>query len=143
MPDGYYRDVAWPNRGEYWLDQAAADGQLIVCQCQSCRRVVRYLAVDLLPLLGADHRVMIKPPYPCRCGEKDAIRIKVEQPTAGDYGSIDVRRPAGIRRTQLWRTVKLGDVVENKGFGAPAAPVEPKLIRDIEAGRRRSQAHKK
>lgn len=140
MPEGYYRPVAYPNRAELWLDRAAADGQLVICQCKVCKRVVRYLASDLLPLLGPDHRVMLAPPYPCRCGEAHRIAIKVEVPSAGDWGSVEVRRPAGIRRTQLWRTVKLGDDVENVGFGAPDQQVEPKVVRDV--ARRSSGAGK-
>jgi hypothetical protein len=136
MPEGYYRPVAYPNRAELWLDKAAEDGQLVICQCRTCRRVVRYLASDLLPLLGADHRVMLTPPFPCRCGERKYISIKVETPSAGDYGSIDVRRPSGIKRTQLWRTVKLGDPVENREFGAPNG-VAPKFLRDVINRRRR------
>ena len=34
-------------------------------------------------------------------------------PAVGDYGSLEVRRPAGIAQTQLWRTMKLGDEVAN------------------------------
>jgi hypothetical protein len=131
MPEGYYRPVAYPNRAELWLDQAAADGQLVICRCRSCKRLVRYLASDLLPLLGPDHRVMLDPPFPCRCGEVERIAIKVEVPAAGDWGSVEVRRPAGIKRTQLWKTVKLGDQVDNAGFGAPSEAVPPKIERDI------------
>jgi hypothetical protein len=119
----------YPSKSEYWLETAAKDGQLITCACKRCRRVVRYLASDLLPLLGPDHRVMTVPPFPCRCGEIERIAIKVAQPTAGDWGSVDVRRPSGIRRTQLWRTVKLGTEVGNVGFGAPEQPVEAKIAR--------------
>lgn len=35
-------------------------------------------------------------------------------PTPGDYGHLTVRRPAGIRQTQTWRTVKLGDELHNE-----------------------------
>jgi hypothetical protein len=121
----------YPSKSEYWLEIAARDNQLVTCKCMRCRRVVRYLATDLLPLLGPDHRVMTDPPFPCRCGEADRIAIKVGTPTPGDWGSLDIRRPAGIRRTQLWRTVKLGDVVDNTGFGAPDRPVEAEITRDL------------
>ena len=131
MPEGYFRPAMYPSKSEYWLEAAAKDGQLITCTCKRCKRVVRYLASDLLPLLGPDHRVMSAPPFPCRCGETERISIKVGQPAAGDWGSIEVRRPSGIRHTQLWRTVKLGTEVENRGFGAPDRPVEPKLTRGL------------
>lgn len=131
MPEGYYRPAMYPSNGEYWLAAAAKDNQLITCRCARCRRVVRYLATDLLPILGPDHRVMTVPPFPCRCGETERIAIKVALPAPGDWGSVEVRRPAGIKRTQLWRTVKLGELVTNVGFGAPEQPLGPKLLRNI------------
>jgi len=103
-----------------WLDAAAEQGQLITCNCRGCRRVVRYLAADLLPILGPGHRIMLDPPFPCgKCGHADAIEIKLSVPVAGDYGHLDVRRPAGIRQTQTWRTVKLGDDVANRVMALP------------------------
>jgi hypothetical protein len=132
MPEGYYTPAFYPSKSEYWLEAAARDGQLITCRCARCRRVVRYLAQDLLPLLGPDHRVMTVPPFPCRCGERDRIAIKVALPAPGDWGSLEVRRPAGIRRTQTWRTVKLGEKVTNIGFGSPEQAVEPKTLRSID-----------
>ena len=132
MPEGYYRPAFYPSKSEYWLETAARDNQLITCKCNRCGRVVRYLAADLLPILGPDHRVQTVPPFPCRCGERERIGIAVAQPGAGDWGSLDVRRPAGIRRTQTWRTVKLGELVTNSGFGAPDQPVQSKLLRGIE-----------
>jgi hypothetical protein len=52
------------------------------------------------------------PPFPCsRCGTAEYVRVKFHHPSAGDYGHLVVRRPAGIRRTQTWRSVKLGDEV--------------------------------
>lgn len=129
VPEGYYRPAMYPSKAEYWLETAARDGQLVTCACKRCRRVVRYLAADLLPLLGPDHRVMTVPPFPCRCGETERIAIKVAQPTAGDWGSVEVRRPSGIKRTQQWKTVKLGDEVVNVGFGAPDEPVMARIER--------------
>jgi hypothetical protein len=115
MPEGYYRETIYPNRSELWLDAAAEEGMVITCNCKRCRRVVRYLAADLLPIMGADHRVMLDPPFLCgKCGQSDAIAIKVEVPAVGDYGHLEVRRPAGIKQRQVWRTVKLGDPVDNK-----------------------------
>ena len=110
MPEGYYKTVPYPNRQELWLDEAASRGQLIVCRCKECRRLVRYLAADLLPLLGPSHRASIDPPFACsKCGRKDHIAVECVYPTPGDYGHLEVRRPAGIKRIQQWRTVKLGE----------------------------------
>lgn len=68
---------------------------------------------------------------PCRCGELSGLRSKVALLAAGDWESIEVRRPAGIRRTQTWRTVKLGEKVTNTGFGAPDQPVDDGLSRSL------------
>jgi len=113
MPEGHYKREPYPNRHEHWLDEAAAKGQLIICRCHTCKRVVRYLATDLLAILGPAHRASIDPPFPCRCGEQSHIAVTCEVPSAGDWGSLAIRRPSGIKQTQLWRTVKLGDEVKN------------------------------
>lgn len=113
MPEGYYRRVNYPDPREHWLDVAARAGELIVCNCRSCKRTVRYLASDLLPILGPSHRVATEPPFPCRCGEHELISVKCETPSAGDWGHLYVRRPAGIRQTQTWKTVRLGDELQN------------------------------
>ena len=117
MPEEYFREVRYPDRRELWLDRAAEQHRMIVCRCKTCKRVVRYLAADLLLILGPAHRAMVDPPYPCRCGETRYIKVECVIPDSGDYGSLEVRRPAGVRQTQLWRTVKLGDEVENKVLG--------------------------
>jgi hypothetical protein len=93
MPEGYLSSVRYPDRREHWLDRAAANGELVVCRCQTCRRFVRYLAADLLPILGPAHRVMVDPPFPCRCGERSLITIKCMTPVGADYGLLDIRRP--------------------------------------------------
>jgi len=114
LPEGYYREVPYPDRRELWLGQAAKDGRLIVCRCTRCQRTLRYLAADLLPILGPAHRASVDPPFPCgKCGQGDRIKISCIISSAGDYGALDVRRPAGIAQTQLWRTVELGDDVSN------------------------------
>jgi hypothetical protein len=114
MPEILYKQVPYPNRQERWLDEAAAKGQLIVCRCRRCRRLVRYLAADLLPILGPMHRAEIDAPFACAgCGKRDAIIVKLDTPSAGDVGSLEVRRPSGIKQIQMWRTVKLGDEVRN------------------------------
>jgi hypothetical protein len=117
MPEGHYRKVNYPDTRELWLDQAAKENRLITCRCISCKRVVRYLAADLLPIVGPAHRAMLEPPFPCRCGERENIKVECVVPSDSDYGLLDVRRPAGVKQTQIWRTVKLGDVVENTTFG--------------------------
>ncbi len=114
MPESINKRESYPSPHDYWLDKAAAENQLIVCRCRTCGRLVRYLAADLLPILGPAHRVREDAPFPCRCGERYYFEVRLMVPSPGDYGHLTVRRPAGIRQTQTWRTVKLGDELRNE-----------------------------
>jgi hypothetical protein len=38
-----------------------------------------------------------------RCGKADFWSVKQRYPTSDDVGMLTVRRPAGVKRTQLWR----------------------------------------
>jgi hypothetical protein len=50
------------------------------------------------------------PPFACgKCGTVEHMQVKLLMPSLGDYGAIEVRRPAGVKKTQMWRTEKLGD----------------------------------
>jgi hypothetical protein len=111
MPEGYRKHRPYPGTA-YTLADAAKDGLLLICRCTLCRgRVTRFLASDLVTLLDPRREADL-PPFPCsRCGTAEYVRVKFHHPSAGDYGHLVVRRPAGIRRTQTWRSVKLGDEV--------------------------------
>lgn len=91
------------------MRDAAKDGRLIICKCALCRRVVRFLAADLEETKdpGWDPHV---PPFPCsKCKTTDYIFVEIKIPVPGDYGSLMVRRPGPVRKTQTWRNVLLGD----------------------------------
>lgn len=108
MPEGYRKHRPFPGQG-YSLKDAAADGVLLIVRCTLCNRMRRYLASDLVEMLDpggwADH-----PPFPyAKCGRWDAMSVKFHHPSPGDYGHLVVRRPAGVKRTQMWKDVKLGD----------------------------------
>ena len=110
MPEGYVPSRLYPGKG-YRLRDAARDGQLVILRCGLCHRSARYLASDLVTLVdpSGDAR---DPPFACsRCGTAEHIAVSLRLPELGDYGHLTVRRPAGIRRTQMWRAVKLGDEV--------------------------------
>jgi hypothetical protein len=108
MPEEYRKHRPYP--GQYYRLKDAADAnQLIVVRCATCRRMVRYLATDLItlldPLTPADQL-----PYPCsQCGSAAWVSVKVHTPSLGDYGHLVVRRPGPVKRIQTWRTVRLGD----------------------------------
>lgn len=108
MPEAYRKERPYP--GTYRrLKDAAEANQLIEVWCAPCRRLVRFLASDLVLLFDPMQDVMI-PPYSCsRCGNHEHLRVSVKSPWDTDYGALDVRRPGPVKRIQTWRTVKLGD----------------------------------
>lgn len=108
MPEGYRKERPYP--GTYRkLRQAAETNQMVEVWCAPCRRLVRFLAADLVLFFDPERDVMI-PPFACsRCGNYERLRVTVKQPWDGDFGALDVRRPGLVRRIQTWRTVKLGD----------------------------------
>lgn len=107
MPESYKKERPYP--GAYRkLSDAAEAGQIITVKCRNCRRQITFLASDLVRILDP-LRDVDEPPFACsKCGSED-LRVEVTSPTEADVGLIDVRRPAGVERRQLWRTVKLGD----------------------------------
>lgn len=108
MPTPYRRERPYP--GKYRkLEDVAADNQLIEVYCSGCRRLVRYLATDLIEFFD-ERRDVMEPPFPCsRCGSDSRMRVNVISPDAGDFGSLIVRRPGPVIYTQTWRWTKLGD----------------------------------
>jgi hypothetical protein len=104
-----YRPGLEPLHKTYTLEKAAKDGMIVVVRCTLCRRIVRFLATDLLEMINPLRDAYL-PPYPCSiCGKGEYLHVTVHMPSAGDYGHLVVRRPAGVRRVQMWKSVKLGD----------------------------------
>jgi hypothetical protein len=105
-----------PNRGErpypgqeYLLRHAAKANQIIICRCNLCRKLVRYLATDLVTILHPN-RDALEPPFVCSgCGKTEYIYVKLTSALPGDVGSLVIRRPGPMRVTRTWRWVKLGD----------------------------------
>lgn len=109
MPEGYISARPYPGT-TYRLKDAAEANQLIVVRCAHCRRVVRYLASDLLTLLKDPRRDAYAPPFPCStCKTGDYLKVKMHSPMPGDYGALVLRRPGPVRHIQTWKTVRLGD----------------------------------
>lgn len=109
MPESYRHERPYPGQG-YTLKAAANDGLLLVVRCMRCRGpAVRFLAIDLVKFRDP-YRYADEPPFACsKCGTAEFVRVKFHQPSLGDYGHLDVRRPGPVRHIQTWRTVKLGD----------------------------------
>lgn len=131
MPQPYFKSGRFPRERGLTLAAAAADHLLLGYYCVDCRRLTWFLASDLVqifnPRLGWYY-----PLFSCgKCGSIDSISVRQRLPESGDYGNLPVRRPAGIRYTQLWANVTLGE--DPRDLGYPTR----EMIREAAAGLRR------
>jgi hypothetical protein len=86
------------------LGAAAAAGMFIVCRCDLCRRSRFYLASDLAEIWHPDSFVAELFGGRCpRCSSPDFWRVRERYASNSDVGMLTVRRPAGVRRIQLWK----------------------------------------
>lgn len=86
------------------LGQAAAKGLLITCKCNICRKSQVYLATDLVEIYHADLFLDDLFGGRCpRCESGTSWRVRQRYPSVTDVGMLQVRRPAGVRRIQLWK----------------------------------------
>lgn len=108
MPLGFPKERPYP--GKYVkLRDAAAGHQIVVVTCKGCRRIVRFMAEDLIRILDPERDVTL-PPFRCStCRTTAHLKVEVISPSASDVGLMEVRRPGPVQRTQTWRTMKLGD----------------------------------
>jgi hypothetical protein len=86
---------------------------LLSCRCDLCRRTRIYLASDLVELYGP--ALYIEDLFDGRCpacGSGNFWRVRERHAWDSDVGMLVVRRPAGVRRIQLWR---------DELYSAPAA----------------------
>ena len=85
------------------IELAASLGQIIVARCNFCRQTANYLASDLETLFDP-RRDVFSLPFRCpNCRRSDYIRIDCHIPRGDERGKIVVRRPAGVKRVQMWR----------------------------------------
>ncbi len=108
MPSPYRGDRPYAGQ-HYTLGDAAAAHQLIICRCNLCRKLVRYLASDLATLLPPG-RDALAPPFTCSgCGKTEYIHVKLTSAQPGDVGHLLVRRPGPERVVRTWKWVRLGE----------------------------------
>jgi hypothetical protein len=83
---------------------------LIIIRCAHCRRLVRFLASDLIEVLGDPFAPADRAPFECsQCRRRDWLSVTLHSPAPGDVGHLVVRRPGPVRKIRTWRSVKLGD----------------------------------
>jgi hypothetical protein len=86
----------------YKLRHAAEEGRLVVYHCRRCRTEIVFMATDLVKVWNPDASILLPPAGGChRC--HGVIKVEVRLPTSADVGTLRVRRPAGVRTTQLWK----------------------------------------
>lgn len=96
------------------IGKAADAGLLIVCRCDLCRRTRIYLATDLVEIYHRDCFLEDLFGGRCpRCQSGGFWHVRERYPSDSDVGKLPVRRPAGVRRIQLWR---------DELYSAPAKP---------------------
>lgn len=96
------------------LGDAAAANMLLVCTCNLCRRSRVYVATDLVEIYG--EALFLGDLFGGRCPGCQSSgfwRVKERYAWDSDVGMLVVRRPAGVRRIQLWK---------DELYSAPAKP---------------------
>lgn len=98
-------------------DLARAE-RLLAVRCGQCGRKVLYLPSDLIQVFG-NRDARTAPPFRCsKCSYRGPLEATFHDIAPGDYGHLKVRRPSEVRKTQLWKTVTLGESasLENEPF---------------------------
>lgn len=112
MPEEYRKYHRHPAQPIRTLQNAADDGQIIAVRCNLCRRLINYLAIDLIEVLNPS-RPVDAPPFACsRCGTATYMDVRVKTPSRGDYGHLIIRRLLGVRTVSEWGNRPLGEEVE-------------------------------
>jgi hypothetical protein len=85
----------------YRLKHAADEGRIIIYRCGCCKRETALLAMDMLEVWDAEMKVY-EPPSRCGyCKASGRMTVRFHIPTRFDFGTLQLRRPAG--RRQLWK----------------------------------------
>lgn len=111
MPEEYSKYHRHPAKPVRTLQHAANDQQIIVVRCDHCRRLVNYLATDLVKVLNPS-RPVDAPPFACsRCGTASYMIVRVKTPSLADHGHLVIRRLLGVRSVSEWGNRTLSDEV--------------------------------
>lgn len=115
MPEEYRKYHRHPGQKVRTLQHAADDGQIISVRCNLCRKVVHYLATDLVLVLNPA-RPVDTPPFACsRCGTADYVDVKIKTASTADYCHLVIRRLLRMRKVPEWGNRPLGnDVKQNE-----------------------------
>lgn len=119
MPEEYRKYHRHPGHPIRTLQDAADDGQIIAVRCNLCRRLINYLAADLVEVLNPS-RPVDAPPFACsRCGTASYIDVRVKTPSTGDYGNLIIRRLLGVRSVSEWGNRPLGKEIKRDNKAKP------------------------
>ncbi len=98
-----------PGKPEPRLGDASLEGHVITYRCGVCHRTVHFLPSDLAQVFGPNLPAL-DPILRCsKCGQYEYIDVRLWFPGLSHHGSLIVRRPTEVIRTQKWRNEVLGD----------------------------------
>ena len=86
------------------LGDVARASMLLVCHCNLCRRTRVYAASELVEIYGP--ALFLEDLFGGQCPKCQSggdWRVRERYAWDSDVGMLTVRRPAGVRRIQLWR----------------------------------------
>jgi hypothetical protein len=85
------------------LKHLAEEGWVIQYLCRHCRQQTSFLASDVVDIWGPD-MMPYEPPHRCgRCKVSGRMEVRFYFPTSADVGSLQLRRPAGLRSVRVWK----------------------------------------
>lgn len=114
MPEEYRKCYRHPTKPIRTLQDAANDQQIIVVRCGLCRRLINYLATDLIQVLNPSRPVDAAPFACSRCGTASYMSVRVRTPSLADYGHLVIRRLLGVRSVSEWGNRPLGEEVRRE-----------------------------
>ena len=80
---------------------------VVELKCNYCKKMVTYLAIDLLRVCPPNQSVHL-PPFGCaRCGTMEYVSTRTRIPLPEEYGRLIIRRP--VRQVWKWRDSPLGE----------------------------------
>lgn len=94
-----------PSDRKKWarLKDWASDGRCIRVRCNLCRRTLHFYAADLVTVYDPEMIAHEWRPPCSKCRKSDYVHVRSFSPGPDDVGRIMMRRPAGVRKTQLWK----------------------------------------
>ncbi|GHE05028.1 hypothetical protein GCM10008024_34450 [Allgaiera indica] len=82
------------------MADAAKPSQIVTLRCHRCRRMVNFLAPDLVQIVGPGHYIHVTPFACTRCGTDEFVAVSVRSATREDLGKMLEELPEIERETE-------------------------------------------